>query len=378
MTQFGRESAQDPTHGPSHEQGTAWLRGQGPDSDVVMSSRVRLARNLAGFPFMPRATRQDRNQILDLCKTRLLDGTLGERVLWMDLHKADELERNLLVERHLVSKQHAKGRLSNGSGGVEEPRGLAVSLPDEHLSVMVNEEDHLRIQGMRSGLALNDLLNEVDAVDDRIESGLDYAFSPRFGYLTACPTNVGTGVRISVMLHMPALKITGEIEKVKRAANDMSLAVRGFYGEGSESSGDFYQISNQVTLGKSEQVLLHELEREIIPRVIEYERVARRTLMARRSGVLEDQVYRAFGVLTHARLMSAEESMKLLSRVRLGVVLGMLQEVPQEAVNHLVLLTQPAHLQRAVGADLDQDARRRARAELLRNRLLRPSSPRSG
>ena len=234
---------------------------------------------------------------------------------------------------------------------------------------MVNEEDHLRIQYIRAGLALDSALTAIDEVDDRLEAGLDYAYSARFGYLTACPTNVGTGVRLSVMLHLPGLKLAGDIEKVKRAATDMALAVRGFYGEGSEAAGDFYQISNQTTRGKTEQVLLHELQREILPRVIEYERAARGKLLAKRKGIVEDQAFRALGTLTHARLMSAEESMQLLSQVRLGAVLGLLPGLDVGVVNGLMLLTQPAHLQRVVGQELTQDQRRAARATLLRNRL---------
>jgi protein arginine kinase len=238
---------------------------------------------------------------------------------------------------------------------------------------MVNEEDHLRLQSMRSGLALADAWKEIDAIDDRLEAMLDYAYSARFGYLTACPTNVGTGLRMSVMLHLPALKLTGDIEKVKRAASEMNLAVRGFYGEGSEAAGDFYQISNQTTLGKAESLILNELEVEIIPRVIEYERLARETLRTKRGAVLEDQVYRALGLLSSARLITTEESMQLLSHVRLGVVTGLLKNLTVEQVNRLMLLTQPVHLQRATNVEADQDQRRSVRAKLIRIELAKAS-----
>lgn len=358
-----------PTPRPGLVGGTEWLRGEGDCNDVVMSSRVRLARNIAGFGFVHKADRAQKQHVLDLCRSRVLTAGLGERVMWVDLHDSPPLERTLLVERHLISQQHARGRQTNGTGGPEEPRAVAVALPDERLSIMVNEEDHLRIQVMRSGLALESALAEAEETDDRLEAALDYSFSPRFGFLTACPTNVGTGVRFSVMLHLPGLKLMGNIEKVKRAATDMSLAVRGFYGEGSEAAGDFYQISNQTTLGKTEQVLLHELSREIIPRVIEYERAARKTLLEKRRPTLEDQVHRALGVLSHARLMSTEESMQLLSQLRLGVVLGLVERLDQRRVNELMLLTQPAHLQKVTGKEMDQDLRRTARADLLRSRL---------
>jgi protein arginine kinase len=334
-----------------------------------MSSRVRLARNLAGFPFMSKANRGQRAKILDLARAQVLRADLAPGVAWINLHEAAAAERTLLVERHLTSQQHARGRQSTGVGGVEEPRAVAISVPDERLSILVNEEDHLRIQFIRAGLALDAALEAIDAVDDKLEAGLDFAYSARFGYLTACPTNVGTGVRLSVMLHLPGLKLAGDIEKVKRAATDMALAVRGFYGEGSEAAGDFYQISNQTTLGKTEQVLLHELQREILPRVIEYERAARGKMLAKRRSVVEDQSYRALGILTSARLMSTEESMQLLSQVRLGAVIGLLPGVDVGVVNGLMLLTQPAHLQRVVGQDLTQDQRRAARATLIRLQL---------
>ncbi len=357
---------------PSNNRPTEWLRGDGQDSDVVLSSRVRLARNLAGLPSVNKASREQRQQVLDLCRAQLQESGLARSMGWIDLHTSSPHDRTLLVERHLISQQHARGKQSNGAGGQEEPRAVIVSIPDERSSIMFNEEDHLRLQVIRSGLDLSKTLAEADALDDALEAGLDYAFSPRFGYLTACPTNVGTGIRISVMLHLPALRLTGNIEKAKAAAKDMSLAVRGFYGEGSDAAGDLYQISNQTTLGKTEQVLLQELEQQIIPKVIEYERRERKVLTTRRKLDLHDQVYRALGTLTHARLISTEESMQLLSLVRLGVICNVLDHLDQSAVNHLLLLTQPAHLQRAAGRELNQDQRRAMRADILRSRLHQP------
>jgi protein arginine kinase len=334
-----------------------------------MSSRVRLARNLAGVPFVNKATRGQRGEVLDMVRAQILGSAISPRIAWYDLHQTEVVDRTLLVERHLISQQHARGKQSTGSGGAEEPRGAAVSIPDERISIMVNEEDHIRLQVIHCGLDLARTLAEAEEIDDKLESGLDFAFNPRWGYLSACPTNVGTGVRLSVMLHLPALRLTGNVEKVKRAATDMSLAVRGFYGEGSEAAGDLYQISNQTTLGKTEQALLYELERDIIPKVIDYERVARQTLLTKRRSDLEDQVFRALGLLTSARLMTTEESMQLLSLVRLGVLTGLIENLDQKSVNTLLLLTQPAHLQRVTAKELDQDQRRVARAELLRGRL---------
>lgn len=358
---------------PSYDARTEWLRGGGTASDVVVSSRVRLARNLAALPFPGRASRLDRQTVLDVSRARITASGLAEQLLWINLHEAAPFERQLLVERHLISKQHAKARGPTGgeksADGANDPRGVAVSLPGERVSIMVNEEDHLRIQVIRAGLGLAEAWAEIDSIDDRLEAGLQYAFSPRFGYLTACPTNVGTGVRMSVMLHLPGLRMTGDIEKVKKAAADMHLAVRGFYGEGSDAAGDFYQVSNQTTLGKTEAVILHELEKEILPQVIEYERSARRTLQTRRGSALQDQVFRAYGILTHARLLTTEEAMQFLSQVRLGATIGLLPGIDPAMVNHLTLLVQPAHLQRVLNTDLDQERRRTARADLIRSRL---------
>lgn len=337
---------------------------------MVVSSRVRLARNIAGYRFVNRASREERQDVLDLCRSRLLQAGLSDRIMWVELHDSAPLERLMLVERHLISKQHARGRPpGKGLGAGDEPRAVAVSIPDERLAVMVNEEDHLRIQIVRSGLSLQEAWTQIDQIDDRIESGIDYAYSSRWGYLTACATNVGTGVRMSVMLHLPALKLTGDLEKVKNAAAGMNLAVRGFYGEGSEAIGDFYQISNQITLGKTEGVLLHEMAGEIIPQIVEYERIARRSLLNKRSAFMEDMVHRALGLLSSARLLTGEESMQLLSQLRLGVVMGLIKSIDLPLVNQLTLLSQPGHVQKASGRELDQDQRRLARALLMRTRL---------
>lgn len=345
-----------------------WLSAEGDAADVVVSSRVRLARNLSGHLFVHKASPEQRRDVLDACRSWLLTAGLCERIVWLDLHEAAPVERTLLVERHLISKQLSKGRVTDGEKR-PDPRAVAYAVPDEHLSIMVNEEDHLRVQVIRSGLALRDAWQQIDQVDDRIEAGLDYAFSKRLGYLTACPTNLGTGLRMSVMLHLPALKLTGDIEKVKRAATDMNLAVRGFYGEGSEAVGDLYQISNQTTLGKGERAILRDLQDEILPQVIEYERVARKSLLTRRMTMLEDHVHRALGTLRNARLMSAEEAMTLLSHVRLGVVCGIVQGITLRQLHELIVLVQPAHLQRFGGKELDQEQRRVARATMLRTRI---------
>jgi protein arginine kinase len=225
------------------------------------------------------------------------------------------------------------------------------------------------MQVITPALALAEAYERINTIDDTIEEHLDFAFSPRWGYLTACPTNVGTGIRFSVMMHLPALKITNEIERVRRAAKDLHLAVRGYYGEGTESAGDFYQISNQVTLGRSEQDLLGEFELRILPRIIEYEHQARRVLVERQAALLDDRIHRAIATLRAARLLGVEEAMKLLSRVRLGIYLDRLPDVDLASINQLFLQVQPAHLQLHAGGELSPDQLREARASLARETL---------
>ena len=357
--------------GPESPGITEWLLGQGHLSDVVLSSRVRAARNLSGFPFPPGAESPERAQILEICR-RSIDsiGPIGEASMrWIDLRESPALERRLLVERQIMSRQHERGRYSNGTGGPDTPRGLAVYEPEERISVLVNEEDHLRIQVIRSGLHLGSCLRQVNEIDDRIEGVVDYAFHPRFGYLTACPTNVGTGLRLSVMVHLPALRITGELEKVRNAAGDMGLAVRGIYGEGSEVAGGFFQVSNQVTLGKSDEMLLREIEGQVVPMIVRYEQHARHTLMNDKSPLLEDKVHRARAVLAGARLMQTDEALELLDDLRLGVIAGIVEDIPLSTVHALLLMVQPGHLQATLGCELTQAQRREARARLLRERI---------
>jgi len=336
-----------------------WLRGSRPMSEIVISSRIRLARNVSGYPFLTRCTRQQRQTLEGRVRDTILGAQISSKMLYADLDAAPEIDRQLLVERHLISKQHAAG---------EGARGVAVG-ESENVSIMVNEEDHLRIQVLRSGLQLEEAWEQINEIDDKLEAKLDFSFHPRFGYLTACPTNVGTGIRVSVMLHLPALKLTGEIEKVFRAAKDMRLAVRGLYGEGTEATGDFYQISNQTTLGKSEDEIISDFKHLVIPKIIDYEHHARKTLLNDRTVALDDKVCRALGALRSARLMTSEETLLLLSHLRMGVNLGRVKDVDINKVNELFLLTQPAHLQKIQGRKMDGDIRRAARADFIRQRL---------
>ena len=324
-----------------------------------MGCRVRLARNVAGFPFVVRASDAQRRELVHLARQVVLESNLSKEMIWVDLAEATARDRQLLVERHLISRHLAEADI---------PRAVAVS-NDETLSIMINEEDHLRMQLIAPGLRLDDLVQRIDAVDEALEAKVDYAFSPRWGYLTACPTHLGPGIRLSVMMHLPALKLSNEIERVRRAAKDLHLAVRGYYGEGSESAGDFYQISNQVTLGRSEQEILQEFLERILPQIIEYEHQARRMLVERNATLLDDRVHRSLAVLRNARLLGAEEAMKLLSRVRLGVHLRRVDGVDIDLINRLLLQIQPAHLQLHVGADLAADRLREVRATVVRKAL---------
>ncbi|MEQ9454863.1 MAG: protein arginine kinase [Phycisphaeraceae bacterium] len=338
-----------------------WLRGNGPHGEVVISSRIRYARNLAGFPFVHRANRRQQIEVMHLIKDEVQAQRLADNIIWVDMAASPSLDRQLLVERHLVSRDLAAEKN-------DWPRGVVIA-PDETFAAMINEEDHLRLQVLRSGMQLSEAFQQIERLDNALEAGLEYAYSKRFGYLSACPTNVGTGLRVSVMLHLPALKLTGEIEKVRRAARDTHLAVRGLFGEGSEALGDFYQVSNQSTLGKTEQEIVSDFEHTIVPQVIAYEQQARQALLKQRPAQLDDKIYRAWALLTHARVMGTEEVLSLLSHLRLGVNLGRLTSVDLRTINELLLLTQPAHLQRLVGRTMDPAERKIARADLVRQRL---------
>jgi len=337
-----------------------WLRGTGPLSDIVVSSRVRLARNVADFPFLSTAGASERTEICRHVSDGISRTSLSKDSLFVNVQEADVLDQQVLVERHLISRQHAA---SEGSRGV-------VIAHDETHALMINEEDHLRMQAFRSGLQLEALWEDINAVDDAVAAQVSFAFDRQFGFLTACPTNVGTGLRVSVMLHLPALKMTREIERVARAARDMHLAVRGLHGEGTEAAGDLYQVSNQTTLGKTEEGIVRTFQSTIIPKIVEYERAARESLLKHSATALDDKVWRAFGILSHARRISSEETQALLSPIRMGVNMGRFDVIDIHTLNELFLYTQPAHLQKRHGKPLSDDDRDVARAEYLRKQLL--------
>jgi protein arginine kinase len=338
--------------------GLGWLDASGDHSDIVLSTRVRLARNVQGHAFGPRARVNDREAVLGRVRA------VADRVAPLkastiiDLSNVDVRTRKLLLERRIVSRDHLSG--DNGKG---PPRGTAVVLSArDPLSIMVNEEDHLRLQVLVSGLRLKEAWSRVDRLDEELGQALPYAYHHEFGFLTSCPTNVGTGLRASVLVHLPGLVLTKEISKVLHGLGQVGLTFRGLYGEGSEVVGNFFQVSNQTTLGKSEEDLVDHLDR-IVRQVIQYESHARQVLLRDARGVTEDKIWRAYGLLRFARSLSFEELMNLLSGVRLGASLKLLQKLRVYTLNKLMIFTQPAHLEQAAGRDLppaEGDAHRAA------------------
>ncbi|MEZ6057451.1 MAG: protein arginine kinase [Planctomycetaceae bacterium] len=335
-----------------------WLRGTGPDSDVVISSRIRLARNLSDYPFPGHANADQRREIEATLREHIQKLPIGDSMMYLDVEDLSQLDRQFLVERQLISREHADA---------QGTRGVGVGLR-ETVSLMINEEDHLRMQVLRSGYALSDCWQQMNQIDDELEEHVAYAYDESFGYLTSCPTNAGTGIRASVMLHLPGLVLTKEIQKVFQAMQKMTLAVRGLYGEGSQAMGDFYQISNQMTLGKSEERIIAGIQ-EVVPKIIDYERRVRAALVKENREKLHDQVSRAFAILRGARTITSQETMQHLSNVRMGINLGLVDDVEMPTVHELFIHTQPAHLQKIRKAELSTGERNIARANYLRERL---------
>ncbi len=344
---------------PRGAHGGEWLAGKGPDSDIVISSRMRLARNVRGHRFLVQAEPDERSEIESELRATLSRVKFPEDMVYVPLQQAPALDAEVLVERHLISRELARS---------EGPRGVCYS-KGETTAIMVCEEDHLRMQVLRSGFQLDAAWEAADRLDDLVSREAEYAFSPRWGYLTCCPTNVGTGLRASVMLHLPALVYTREIEKVFRAGAKASLAVRGLYGEGTQAEGDFYQVSNQISLGLAETDVIERLSK-IVPPFVEYERKVREQLAKGDRAALEDKVWRAYATLRAARTITSTETLEMLSAIRLGVNLGLLPStLTMETVNELFVTSQPAHLQRLATGPLEPKQRDIARAALVRKRL---------
>jgi protein arginine kinase len=335
-----------------------WLKGRGAFSHIVMSSRIRLARNLAQKPFPNKARKKELSDILIMVEEAIKDIEFFKRSIFLKINELDNVDKQFLIERHLMSHEHASN-----------PEGKALIVSEEEvLSVMVNEEDHLRIQVMQSGFNLDETWKIADTIDDALSQKLDFAYSLHWGYLTACPTNTGTAMRGSVMLHLPALVMTKQINKVLAAISKLSFASRGFYGEGTQASGNFYQISNQVSLGHSEADALQNIS-GLIRQVIEQEEQARQALLVQNRPMLEDKIFRSYGVLKNAHIISSQETVELLSMVRLGVDLEIVKDVDRNSINELFIMIQPAHLQKIEGKKLSASERDTKRASLIREKI---------
>lgn len=340
------------------------VRRKGPNDRIVMSSRVRLARNIKDGAFPGWAKKPERVRVLEIIRPAVeslpeMKGAFSET-----MDNLDPIEKQILVERHLVSREHAAK--SAGSG-------LVINT-DETLAVMINEEDHLRMQALRPGLQIRQAWQALDQLDSELERKLDYAFSNEIGYLTACPTNLGTGIRVSAMLHLPGLVLAEQINPIIQSVNKLGLAVRGLYGEGTEALGNVFQVSNQMTLGETETSIVERLEK-VLAQIIEHEENARASLLEKKPKMVYNHIGRAYGILANSHSISSKETMNLLSLLRLGIEMGMFPKTDGALVDELFILTQPAHLQKTNSEKLSAEERDLLRADMLRDRLKPVSRP---
>jgi protein arginine kinase len=336
----------------------------GPHDRIVMSSRVRLARNVRDAAFPGWAKKPERVKILEMIRPAVeslpeMKGAFSEA-----MDNLGALDKQILVERHLISREHAAK--SSGSG--------LVLNREESFCVMINEEDHLRMQALRPGLQLRQAWGAIDHLDSELEKKLDYAFDNELGYLTACPTNLGTGIRVSAMLHLPGLVLGEQINPIIQSVNKLGLAVRGLYGEGTEALGNVFQVSNQMTLGETETTIVERLEK-VLAQIIEHEENARQTLLEKKPKVVFNHIGRAYGILANAHSISSKETMNLLSLMRLGVDMGLFPGAERSLVDELFILTQPAHLQKQFSDKLSAEERDLLRADMVRERLKNVSRP---
>lgn len=320
----------------------SWINEKGPISDVVLSSRVRLARNLADTPFPTLMDNATRDTVVHRVRRSVLgqDSAIQDYYQFLTIEDLSPNDRQILVEKHLASPDL-----------MERAQGAAILINQREIcSIMVNEEDHIRLQCIFPGYQLNAALNYINRVDDVIEGQLPYAFDQDLGYLTSCPTNIGTGMRASVMMHLPALSSTGQMKLILQTLAKIGIAVRGLYGEGSEAVGDIFQISNQITLGASEEEIITNLD-VVAKQIVEKERQTRQALLQKDRIKFEDNILRAYGIMTHARILNLEEFMNLLSKVRLGVEMGIIANVDIQRINELMIMGQPAHLKKYSARD---------------------------
>lgn len=330
-----------------------WYLQSGNDSDVVLSTRIRTARNIKGFPFVNRYTKKDALKIIEIVEEAV--NSLGYGLKVIKLKDLDDVTKLSLVEKHIISPEFAYNKSEIGAIAIND---------DENICIMINEEDHIRIQVFSAGQELKNALNLEMEIDEKLSKLIPYSYSEKYGFLTSCPTNVGTGLRGSVMVHLPALTKTGNIRKVLEVVNGFDMNIRGLYGEESKVSGDIYQISNKQTLGISEEETIKSLK-IITDKVVEQERLARK-MLGKQQIELEDKVYRAFGVLANAKKISSEECNQLLSDVKLGTDLGIIKELNDLKIRKLETYTKPANLQKITGQPLDVYMRDIKRAEIIK------------
>jgi len=337
-----------------------WMSKEGPDSDIVLSSRIRLARNLKDIVFPTLASGKELERVIQLLNDSIVNrgfGNIGNFEM-IKMNELESVEKRVLVEKHLISPHLAE----------VSDQGAVILSENEEVSIMINEEDHVRIQCLFPGLQLSQALQVANGIDDWIEERIDFAFDEKRGYLTSCPTNVGTGIRASVMMHLPALILTNRMNKIIPAINQLGLVVRGIYGEGSQAQGNIFQISNQITLGMSEHDIVKDLE-SVVAQVIAQERAARETILRSSEIQLEDKVWRSYGILAHSRIIPSSEASQCISDVRLGIDLGFIKNVSRSILTELMILTQPGFLQRFAGKKLTPEERDVRRATLIRERL---------
>jgi protein arginine kinase len=339
---------------------SSWMNEEGPESDIVLSSRIRLARNLEAYNFPTVFSHEEAKRIISDMENLLNSNTLS-KFGSLELVKIDEmqpLQKRVLVEKHLISPNLAE----------ESPHGAVLLSENEEVSIMINEEDHIRIQCLFPGLQLAEALEAANEIDDWLEQNLQFAFDENLGYITSCPTNVGTGLRASLMMHLPGLVLTQQMGRIIPAINQLGFVVRGIYGEGSEALGNIFQISNQITLGKAEEDICRDLM-GVVSQIISQERAAREALRKTSNIQLEDRVFRSLGVLTNSRIIESKEAARCLSDVRLGIDMGYIQNISKTILNELMILTQPGFLQQYAGGPLRPHERDIRRAALIRERF---------
>lgn len=337
----------------------SWIMGGGNENQIVLSSRIRLARNIADIPFPPSLDSKNAKKIVDLVtNVKSLDCNSNGNYKLYSMNEISALDRQVLVERYLISPNMTS----------HQDIGAVLVKEDEVVSIMLNEEDHIRIQAILPGMQLREAYEIANEIDDNIEATAEYAFDESWGYLTSCPTNVGTGLRASVMIHLPALTLTTNVNKILQAVTRIGLTIRGLYGEGTEFVGNIFQISNQITLGRQEEELIENLF-GVSSQIIEKEKEARRMLLSNNKLMLEDKIWRSLAIMKNARIMKLQESMRLLSNVRLGIDLGIIDMIPYTLLNEIMVNSQTASLQKYAGEELGNIEKDVLRAEVIRNKI---------